>query len=81
MSKTTTTPNKNSSVPFVPQPHTQPPALLNYRTLWQFYGLAKGTMSKKVMNGTFCNIVKIGRRNYFRREDVEAWIDRNTVEV
>ena len=57
------------------------PKLLNYRTLNEHYGLAQSTMSKLVMHGKFCNIIKIGTKNYFRREDVEKWIDSQTIEV
>lgn len=60
---------------------TQIPELLNYKTLNNFYGLSRSTMSKLVMNGKFCNIVKIGNKNYFRKEDVEAWIDAQTIKV
>lgn len=57
------------------------PALLDYRTLEQFYGLKKSTISKLVMLGKFTNIVKIGTKNFFRREDVEAWLDKQTISV
>lgn len=57
------------------------PALLNYKTLNEFYGLSKSTISKIVMRGSFTNIVKIGNKNYFRKEDVEAWIESRTVRV
>lgn len=57
------------------------PKLLNYETLDKFYGLKKSTISKLVMKGEFCNVVKLGRKNMFRREDVEAWIDSRTIEV
>ena len=64
-----------------PQPQDTIPKLLNYKTLDQFYGLKQSTISKLVMLGKFTNIVKIGRKNMFRREDVEAWITAQTVEV
>ena len=57
------------------------PKLLNYATLYEHYGLYKSTITKLVMTGDFCNIVKLGRKNYFRREDVEAWIDSKTIQV
>ena len=57
------------------------PQLLNYKTLEKHYGLSHSTMSKKVMLGEFCNIVKVGNKNYFRKEDVELWIDSQTVKV
>ena len=57
------------------------PKLLNYKTLTEHYGLSQSTISKLVMNAKFCNVVKIGRKNFFRREDIEAWIDTNTIEV
>ena len=57
------------------------PKLLNYQTLYQYYGLKQSTISKLVMLGKFTNIVKIGRKNMFRREDVEAWIEAQTVQV
>ena len=65
------------------KPRTDPliPKLLDYITLDQYYGLKQSTMSKKVMLGEFCNVVKVGRKNMFRREDVEKWIDDNTTEV
>ena len=57
------------------------PKLLDYKALTLYYGLYKSTISKLVMNGKFTNIVKVGRKNYFRREDIEAWIDAQTIEV
>ena len=57
------------------------PELLDYEALEYYYGLKKSTISKKVMLGTFCNIVKNGRKNMFRKEKVEAWINDNTIEV
>ena len=57
------------------------PQLLNYATLHRYYGLNQSTISKLVMLGQFTNIVKIGRKNYFRKEDVEAWIDKQTIKV
>lgn len=57
------------------------PMLLNYKDLDYYYGLKKSTMSKLVMLGKFCSIVKVGRKNYFRKEDVEAWIDAQTIKV
>ena len=57
------------------------PKLLDYQALKHYYGLFQSTISKLVMHGKFCNIVKVGRKNYFRKEDVEAWIDAQTVVV
>ncbi len=57
------------------------PELLDYKTLTKFYGLKQSTISKKVMNGTFCNVVKVGTKNFFRKADVEQWIKNNTIEV
>ncbi len=57
------------------------PLLLDYKTLTQFYGLNKSTISKLVMNKKFVNVVKFGRKNYFRKEDIEAWIVSNTIVV
>lgn len=65
----------------IEKPHTTPPKLVHYQHIWNFYGLHKNTVAKLVMQGKFCNIVKIGNKNYFRREDVEAWIDAQTIEV
>ncbi len=61
--------------------NTHIPELLNYRDLEHFYHLSKSTISKLVMTGDFTNIVKIGRKNYFRKSDVEAWIDAQTIKV
>ncbi len=57
------------------------PQLLDYKALKLHYGLFKSTISKLVMNGNFTNIVKVGNRNYFRKSDVEAWINAQTIEV
>jgi len=57
------------------------PKLLNYKTLKEHYDLSQSTISKLVMVGKFCNVVKIGRKNFFRREDVEAWLDSRTIKV
>ena len=57
------------------------PELLNYKTLTKFYGLSESTISKLVMVGKFTDIVKIGVKNYFRKADVEAWIDAQTIKV
>ena len=61
--------------------NTHIPELLDYRSLTKHYGLPKSTMTKRVMNGTFCNVVKVGGKNYFRKADVENWIDSVTIEV
>ncbi len=57
------------------------PELLNYKTLYEHYGLYRSTISKLVMHGKFTPIVMIGNKNYFRKSDVEKWIDAQTVEV
>ncbi len=57
------------------------PELLNYVTLDQYYGLSQSSISKLVMDGKFCNVVKLGRKNMFRKQDVENWISANTIEV
>jgi len=57
------------------------PKLLDYRGLEEYFGLKKSTISKLVMTGDFTNIVKIGRKNFFRIEDVETWIDSHTIEI
>ena len=59
----------------------QIPELLDYNGLLKWYNLSKSTISKLVMVGGFTNVVKIGRKNFFRRIDVEAWIDANTIKV
>ena len=66
------------------QENTEPttiPQLLNYKTLTLHYGLFQSTISKLVMNGKFCNVVKVGNKNYFKRSDVEKWIDSHTIEI
>ena len=60
---------------------TRIPELLDYRDLEFIYNLKKSTISKLVMIGDFTNIVKIGRKNYFRSADVETWIDAQTIKV
>jgi len=50
------------------------PKLLNYKTLELHYGLKQSTMSKMVMRGEFVKPRLIGKKNYFLREDVEAWV-------
>lgn len=57
------------------------PELLNYETLDYYYDLKKSTISKLVMLGQFTNVVKVGRKNYFKKQDVEAWIDAQTIKV
>lgn len=57
------------------------PELLDYRDLESIYNLKKSTISKLVMIGDFTNIVKVGRKNYFRSSDVEDWITEHTIEV
>lgn len=61
--------------------NTTIPALLDYRGLERFFGLKKSTMSKLVMTGDFTNVVKVGRKNFFRTIDVEAWIESKTIQV
>ena len=56
-------------------PHTTPPVLLDYQALWTFYGLHKSTISKMVMLGTFVPTVKVGNKNYFKRDAVEQKIE------
>ena len=65
----------------VEEEHTEPPILLNYAKLWTFYGLHKSTISKLVMVGNFTNIVKVGSSNYFKRDDVEKWIEEQTIHI
>jgi len=57
------------------------PELMSYTELAKYYSLKVGTITKLVMTGDFTNIVKIGRKNYFRKADVEAWIDSKTIKV
>lgn len=57
------------------------PILVDYSGLKKYFGLYKSTISKLVMTGQFTDIVKIGRKNYFRTSDVEAWISKQTVKV
>jgi len=33
------------------------------------------------MKGEFTDVVKVGNKNFFRKENVEAWIDAQTIEV
>ncbi len=40
--------------------------------------IPRSTQSKKRMAGTFCPFIKCGRKVLYRREDLEAWLDRNT---
>ncbi len=64
------------------QPQNDPiPELLNYRTLFERYGLHQSTISKLVMLGKFTNIVKVNSKNYFRKSDVEQWINNQTIAV
>ena len=57
------------------------PILLDYKGLQIHFGLNKSTISKLVMTGDFTDIVKIGRKNFFRTIDVESWIDNRTIKV
>ena len=57
------------------------PELLDYITLKKYYGLNKSTISKLVMKGKFTNVVKMGIKNMFRKQDVENWISANTIKV
>ena len=59
------------------QPQTHVPELLDYKGLTKYYSLPKSTMSKKVMNNEFCDVIKIGMKNYFRKTDVDAWIEKH----
>lgn len=54
------------------------PLLLDYVTLEKYYGLKQSTISKLVMKGEFTDVVKVGRKNFFRKEDVETWINSKT---
>lgn len=42
------------------------------------YSIPKSTQSKRRMAGTFCRFIKNGRSVLYRREDIEAWLDRNS---
>ena len=53
--------------------------LLTYSQIEKIYGLKKGTMTKMVMKGEFVKPVKVGNRNYFKVEEVEAWINSRQV--
>ncbi len=76
-----TTTAKPKKIYITPRTTDTIPELLDYVTLNQYYGLKQSTMSKLVMLGQFCNVVKMGRKNMFRRADVEAWIDSKTINV
>lgn len=53
--------------------------LLTYSEIEKIYGLKKNTTTKLFMRGEFINTVKIGNRNYFSVEALEAWIVSRTV--
>ena len=49
--------------------------LLDYKDLDREYGLKKSTFSKLVMVGKFIIPIKVGSKNFFKRDEVEAWIE------
>jgi predicted DNA-binding transcriptional regulator AlpA len=53
--------------------------LLTYSEIEKVYGLKKNTMTKLYMYGQFIPSIKIGNRNYFSVEALEAWIESRTV--
>ncbi|MCI4435963.1 MAG: helix-turn-helix domain-containing protein [Ignisphaera sp.] len=53
--------------------------LLTYSEIEKVYGLKKNTMTKLYMNSQFIPSIKIGNRNYFSVEALEAWIESRTV--
>ncbi|MCI4436489.1 MAG: helix-turn-helix domain-containing protein [Ignisphaera sp.] len=55
------------------------PKLLTYSDIERIYGLKKNTTTKLYMKGRFIPAVKIGNRNYFSVELIEAWIVSRTV--
>ena len=57
------------------------PILLDYNGLETYYGLKKSTISKLVMNNSFTDVVKVGRKNFFRVSDVELWINKQTIKI
>lgn len=50
--------------------------LLDFKAIESEYGLAKSTTTKMLMRGQFITPVKIGRKNYFKRTELEEWIDK-----
>ncbi len=42
------------------------------------YGIPKSTQSKRRMAGTFCRFIKDGRSVWYRRNDLESWLDQNS---
>lgn len=53
--------------------------LLSYTEIEKIYGLRKNTTTKMLSRGEFINPVKIGNKNYFKTEDIEAWIDSKMI--
>lgn len=53
--------------------------LLTYSEIEKIYGLKKNTTTKMFMKGEFIPTIKIGNRNYFSVEALEAWIIAHTV--
>ncbi len=51
------------------------PLLLSYKDLEEEYGLKKSTMSKRVMNGKFIIPIMIGKKCFFKRDEVDQWIE------
>ena len=57
------------------------PYLLSYADLERHLGLKRSNTSKLVMRGEFVDVVKVGVKNFFKKDDVLAWINKNTVKV
>lgn len=53
--------------------------LITFRDIQDEYGLKKNTLTKLLMKKEFITPIKIGNRNYFDREELEAWIESKKV--
>ncbi|MCD6654392.1 MAG: helix-turn-helix domain-containing protein [Sulfurovum sp.] len=52
------------------------PKLITFKEMEEIFGLKKNTMTKLYMRGEFIPAVKIGNRNYFKVEELQAWIEK-----
>ena len=53
--------------------------LITFRDIQNEYGLKRNTLSKLLMRNEFITPIKIGNRNYFNRDELEAWIESKKV--
>jgi len=55
------------------------PKLIDKRDVSQEYGIPVSTQEALTARGSFCQHLKVGNKWYYRRAELEAWLDSQRV--